>query len=199
MKEQTQIDMKKMIILAAAAAVLCACGPSRGVTNVYKAGDLPLEENTDVNVGYGTVDRSELTYSVNQLDIDEKEIVSYNDIWEYMRGRVPGVTIGPSEPGKTPSITVRGINSINLSTQPLIMVDGVETDDPSFLNPNDIGSVSVLKDASAAIYGTRGGNGVILITTKSSQEQARLEAKAKKEAREAARAAREAKKAARKK
>lgn len=191
--------MKKMIILAAAAAVLCACGPSRGVTNVYKAGDLPLEENTDVNVGYGTVDRSELTYSVNQLDIDEKEIVSYNDIWEYMRGRVPGVTIGPSEPGKTPSITVRGINSINLSTQPLIMVDGVETDDPSFLNPNDIGSVSVLKDASAAIYGTRGGNGVILITTKSSQEQARLEAKAKKEAREAARAAREAKKAARKK
>jgi TonB-dependent SusC/RagA subfamily outer membrane receptor len=199
LKEQKQIDMKKMIILAAAAAVLCACGPSRGVTNVYKAGDLPLEENTDVNVGYGTVDRSELTYSVNQLDIDEKEIVSYNDIWEYMRGRVPGVTIGPSEPGKTPSITVRGINSINLSTQPLIMVDGVETDDPSFLNPNDIGSVSVLKDASAAIYGTRGGNGVILITTKSSQEQARLEAKAKKEAREAARAAREAKKAARKK
>ena len=191
--------MKKMIILAAAAAVLCACGPSRGVTNVYKAGDLPLEENTDVNVGYGTVDRSELTYSVNQLDIDEKEIVSYNDIWEYMRGRVPGVTIGPSEPGKTPSITVRGINSINLSTQPLIMVDGVETDDPSFLNPNDIGSVSVLKDASASIYGTRGANGVILITTKSSQEQARLEAKARKEAREAARAAREAKKAARKK
>lgn len=191
--------MKKTIILAAAAAVLCACGPSRGVTNVYSSGDLPLEENTGVNVGYGTVDKSELTYSVNQLDIDEKEIVSYTDIWEYMRGRVPGVIIGPPEAGKTPSITVRGINSINLSTQPLIMVDGVETDDPSFLNPNDIGSVSVLKDASAAIYGTRGGNGVILITTKSSQEQARLEAKAKKEAREAARAAREAKKAERKK
>ena len=191
--------MKEIIILAAAAAVLCACGPSRGVTNVYRAGDLPLEENTGINVGYGTVDKSELTYSVNQLDIDEKEIVSYTDIWEYMRGRVPGVTIGPPEAGKTPSITVRGINSINLSTQPLIMVDGVETDDPSVLNPNDIGSVSVLKDASAAIYGTRGGNGVILITTKSSQEQARLEAKAKKEAREAARAAREAKKAERKK
>ena len=190
--------MKRIIILAAATAALCACGSSRGVTNVYRAGDVPRNEGEGINVGYGTVDRKELTYSVTQVEVDEKESVTYTDIWEYLRGRVPGVTIGPSSPGQTPEITVRGINSINSSTQPLIMVDGVETDDPSFLNPNDVGSVSVLKDASASIYGTRGGNGVILITTKSAQEAAKLEAQAKKEAREAAKAEREAKKAAKK-
>lgn len=190
--------MRYSLLLAVLAVTLCACGTPRGAVNVYRADAAASDNSGAINVGYGTVDRSELTYSVNQLDIDEKEIVSYSDIWEYMRGRVPGVVIGPPETGKTPSITVRGASSINLSTQPLIMVDGVETDDPSFLNPNDIGSVSVLKDASASIYGTRGANGVILITTKSAQEQAKLEAQAKKEARNAARAAREARRASKK-
>ena len=185
--------MRNFLILALAAAVLCACGSSSKVTNVYKADDYKSDAGS-INVGYGTVDKSELTYSVNQLDIDEKDIVSYTDIWEYMRGRVPGVTIGPAEAGQTPSITIRGINSINLSTQPLIMVDGVETEDISFLNPNDVGSVSVLKDASASIYGTRGANGVILITTKSAADRDKAEAEAKKAAREAAKAARQAKK-----
>ena len=187
------MDMRNFLILALAAAVLCACGSSSKVTNVYKADDYKSDAGS-INVGYGTVDKSELTYSVNQLDIDEKDIVSYTDIWEYMRGRVPGVTIGPAEAGQTPSITIRGINSINLSTQPLIMVDGVETDDISFLNPNDVGSVSVLKDASASIYGTRGANGVILITTKSAADRDKAEAEAKKAAREAAKAERQARK-----
>ena len=193
-----QIDMKKIIVLAAAAAVLCACGSSRGAVNVYSAGD-DIPEDTGINVGYGNVDKDELTYSVTQLDIDEKESVVYTNIWEYMRGRVPGVNIGFADPGQTPSITIRGINSVNSSTQPLFLVDGVETPDVSFINPNDIASISVLKDASAAIYGTRGGNGVILITTKSAQQQAKLEAQAKKEARAAAKAEREAKKASKKK
>ena len=193
-----QIDMKKIIVLAAAAAVLCACGSSRGAVNVYRAED-PLPEDTGINVGYGNIDKDELTYSVTQIEIDEKESTVYTNIWEYMRGRVPGVNIGFADAGQTPSITIRGINSINSSTQPLFMVDGVETPDISFINPNDVASISVLKDASAAIYGTRGGNGVILITTKTAQEQARLEAQAKKEARAAAKAERDAKKASKKK
>lgn len=191
--------MRNFIFLAAMTAVLCACGSSRGVTNVYRAGDLSSDELNAINVGYGSVDKSELTYSVSQVDIDEKEITSYTDIWEYLRGRVPGVSIGHADAGQTPSITIRGINSINLSTQPLIMVDGVETEDISFLNPKDVGSVSVLKDASASIYGTRGANGVILITTKTAQDRDKAEAEARKAVREAAKAARQAKKGERKK
>ena len=185
--------MRNVILFAAAAAMLCACGSSREVTNVYRAGDVS-NENDGINIGYGSVSKDELTYSVTQVDVEEKEAVT-----DYLRGRVPGMSIDHAEAGQTPNIMIRGASSINSSTQPMIMVDGVETTDISYLRPADISSVSVLKDASASIYGTRGANGVILITTKTAEEQARLEAQAKKEAREAVKAARQAKKDARKK
>lgn len=189
--------MRNFIVLAASAAILCACGSSRQVTNVYTASD-SISSDDEVNVGYGSVNKNELTYSVNQVEIDEKESTVYSNIWDYMRGRVPGVSIGPAGTGETPSITVRGISSINLSTQPLILLDGIETSDISMLNPNDVASVSVLKDASASIYGTRGANGVIMITTKSAQETARREAAAKKAAKQAQKEARQARKAGKK-
>jgi len=188
--------MKRILILAASAAVLCACSSSRGAVNVYKADSLSDED--DINVGYGSVSKEELTYSVSQVNVDDKQVNTYSNIWDYLRGRLPGVSIGPAEAGSTPTINVRGVNSINSSTQPLILLDGVETQDISFLNPNDVGSVSVLKDGSAAIYGTRGANGVILITTKAVQEAARREAEAKKAARAAEKAERQAKKAGKK-
>ena len=85
----------------------------------------------------------------------------YTDMYEYLRGRVPGVAVGTDN-----SITIRGVNSINLSTEPLILLDGVAITDLSTINPMDVQSVDVLKDASSSIYGARGANGVILITTK---------------------------------
>ena len=189
--------MRDFIILAASAAMLCACGPSRQATTVYVA-DQDAAADEEINVGYGSVSKDELTYSVNQVEIDEKEATVYSNIWDYMRGRVPGVNIGPAGAGETPSITVRGISSVNLSIQPLILVDDIETADISMLNPNDVASVSVLKDASAAIYGTRGANGVIMITTKTAQETARREAAAKKAARQAQKEARQARRAGKK-
>ena len=189
--------MRDFIILAASAAMLCACGPSRQATTVYVA-DQGAAADEEINVGYGSVSKDELTYSVNQVEIDEKEATVYSNIWDYMRGRVPGVNIGPAGAGETPQITVRGISSVNLSIQPLILVDGIETADISMLNPNDVASVSVLKDASAAIYGTRGANGVIMITTKTAQETARREAAAKKAARQAQKEARQARRAGKK-
>lgn len=189
--------MRNFIILAASAAMLCACGSSRQATTVYVADQTdPVDE--EINVGYGSVSKDELTYSVNQVEIDEKESTVYTNIWDYMRGRVPGVSIGPAGAGETPQITVRGISSVNLSTQPLILLDGIETSDISMLNPNDVASVSVLKDASAAIYGTRGANGVIMITTKTAQETARREAAAKKAARQAQKEARQARRVGKK-
>ena len=185
--------MRNFIILAASAAILCACGASRQATTVYVA-DHSASEDEEINVGYGSVSKDELTYSVDQVKIDEKESTVYTNIWDYMRGRVPGVSIGPAGAGETPAITVRGISSVNLSTQPLILLDGIVTADISMLNPNDVASVSVLKDASAAIYGTRGANGVIMITTKTAQQEARREAEAKKAARQAQKEARQAKK-----
>ena len=86
---------------------------------------------------------------------------SYSDMYEYLQGRVPGLQVTPDK-----RIIIRGIGSINSSTEPLILVDGAEVSDLSTINPHDVKTVDVLKDGSSSIYGVRGANGVILITTK---------------------------------
>ncbi|MGV7106121.1 SusC/RagA family TonB-linked outer membrane protein [Flavobacterium sp. U410] len=123
-----------------------------------------------VMVGYGSVKKSDLTGTVNTLD--SKEITKRNttSVLEGIQGNVPGVQISSNTGriGDGFNITIRGTNSILLDTKPLFIVDGSPVDDISFLNPQDIERMDVLKDASsAAIYGSRGASGVILITTKS--------------------------------
>lgn len=123
-----------------------------------------IEFNDDsVNVGYGYVKRKNLTTSVSRVQVRQEDIISYVDIGEYLQGRVPGLSV--QKVGSSYKYTIRGINSINASTDPLFVVDGATVTDISFLNPRDVKSVEVLKDASASIYGTRGACGVILITT----------------------------------
>lgn len=187
--------MKSFIPAAVAALVLCSCGASRTASDPYAIPGPPSEDN--IQVGYGTVDRKDLTYSVGHVEVNQNEVGNYGDIWEYLRGRLPGVVIGPASGGETPSITIRGESSLNASNEPLILLDGSEVGDISFLNPNDVASVSVLKDGAAAMYGSRGANGVIILTTKSAKLAAEQEREFMREAREAAKAARQAKKEAR--
>jgi TonB-dependent SusC/RagA subfamily outer membrane receptor len=105
-------------------------------------------------------------------------------MYEYLRGRVTGVYIGPDN-----SIRIRGNNSINSSNEPLILLDGVEITDLGAVSPNDVYSVDVLKDASSSIYGMRGANGVILITTKGAHHAKEAAAEAKRQEKEARKAA----------
>lgn len=151
------------------------------------------ESDTTVEMGYGTVNKDDLTYSVSSLKPEEKEISSYSNMYDYLRGRVPGVSVSPNN-----KIQIRGNNSINASTEPLIIVDGTESD-LSVINPRDVYSVDVLKDGSSSIYGVRGACGVIIITTKSAQYVNEQRAKAKKEEKERAKAARKAEREAKKK
>ena len=118
-------------------------------------------EDAEVNMGYSTVKQKGLTYSVSNVGVKENEASAYRDIYEYLQGRVAGVQVTQDK-----RIIIRGVNSINAGGDPLILVDGVETPDISDLNIHDIKSIDVLKDGSAAIYGLRGANGVLLITTK---------------------------------
>ncbi|MBB1285118.1 TonB-dependent receptor [Flavisolibacter sp. BT320] len=128
--------------------------------------------NEVVVVGYGTQRRSDLTGSVASVPKSRFTQIPVTNVMQAIQGSVPGVTVTtPSQvPGRTANVQVRGINSIGASTSPLIVVDGIplapdaSTND---INANDIASMEILKDASAvAIYGVRGSNGVILITTK---------------------------------
>src|SRR5690606_17430986 len=123
-----------------------------------------------VVVGYGAQRRSDITGSVATVPVERLELMSNRSLSQVIQGAVPGVMVQTSSAGTTPSeaILIRGRNSITASNDPLIVLDGVPYGGAlRDININDIASVEVLKDASAAaIYGARGSNGVILVTTK---------------------------------
>ncbi|RPE08483.1 TonB-dependent receptor [Chitinophaga lutea] len=121
-----------------------------------------------VVVGYGTQTRRDLTGTVSQVKGADIRNLPVSDPAQAIQGRVTGVNIVRSDasPGTTPSIRIRGTGTIN-DAEPLIVIDGVPAGGLSDVNPNDIASMEILKDASAsAIYGTRAANGVVLITTR---------------------------------
>ncbi|MFO7847021.1 MAG: SusC/RagA family TonB-linked outer membrane protein [Balneolaceae bacterium] len=129
--------------------------------------DLQLLDDVVV-VGYGTQERRQITGSVSSIDSDDFNAGDVNNPSELIQGKVPGLNISNpgSNPNEAPTIRLRGISSFS-NTQPLVVVDGIVGASLENIDPNDIESIDVLKDASAAaIYGTRGGAGVIAITTK---------------------------------
>ncbi len=140
-----------------------------------KANPQSLEEV--VVVGYGEVKRGDLTGSVgsvNMEDLNKAPVKSFDDA---LAGRVAGVQVSSpdGQPGASPNIVIRGGNSITQDNSPLYVVDGfpIENYNNNAINPSDIESIQILKDASStAIYGSRGANGVVLITTKRGSDAA---------------------------
>jgi TonB-linked SusC/RagA family outer membrane protein len=144
---------------------------------VTAKGPLTLKLVSDVKnleevvvVGYGTQKRSDITGSVTTVSADRLTKVPVTNVMTAIEGSVAGVKVvqTSSVPGSTSSMQIRGVNSINASNSPLVIVDGIPFESSTnYINPNDIETMEILKDASStAIYGTRGSNGVILITTK---------------------------------
>ncbi|MCF0073958.1 TonB-dependent receptor [Dyadobacter sp. CY261] len=124
-----------------------------------------------VVVGYGTQSKRAVTGSVISVNYDKFKDRSFSNVTQSLAGTLPGVNISQSQgaPGASPVIKIRGISSITAGTNPLIVVDGVplENFNLNLINPQDIESIEVLKDASsAAIYGSRGSSGVVIVTTK---------------------------------
>ena len=123
--------------------------------------------NEVVVVGYGVQKKADLTGSVATVDMQQLLTRPAADVTNMLQGRVAGVVAsGSNQPGGEGYVRIRGINSFG-NNSPLIIIDGVQTTSTNSLNPNDIESMNILKDASsAAIYGARGAGGVIIITTK---------------------------------
>src|SRR5690606_2240807 len=120
-----------------------------------------------VIVGYGTQRKANVTGAISSVDMKELENRPVVNVVEALQGTTPGLTIqqSNSQPGSRPAINIRGINTLN-NNDPMVIIDGILGDIQN-VNMADIESISVLKDAaSAAIYGSRASNGVILITTK---------------------------------
>ena len=133
--------------------------------------DLTNKLNETVVIGYGTTKKQDLTGSVATVKMSDIDHLPITSVDQALQGRIAGVDIvGTSgAPGSSSSINIRGARSITASNEPLIVVDGVmdAVTDLSDINPSDIANISVLKDASStAIYGSKGANGVIMITTR---------------------------------
>lgn len=124
------------------------------------------EEKDLVNVGYGIADKRDLTTSVGEVSKQRMQSARhYSNIYEMIKGEVPGVSVNGN------SIIIRGESSLKLSNEPLYVVNGSPTSSISDISPSDVKSISILKGASAAIYGSRGANGVILIVLKSGEDK----------------------------
>lgn len=129
-----------------------------------------------VVVGYGTQKKSSLTGAVSSVSPKDLRALPVISPAQALQGRVPGVSVtNNSSPGSEPVIRIRGVGSISLNPNPLYVIDGVPSGGLNNLDPKDIESLEVLKDASAAaIYGSRAANGVILITTKRGSTNGKL-------------------------
>ena len=142
--------------------------------NIVLSEDTEMLEETIV-IGYGSVKRSDLTAAVSKMDDSSIADRPMARAEQALQGQLAGVTVQTTnnEPGADPQIRVRGAASLSAGSDPLYIIDGVPNNTLQGVNPNDIASIEVLKDAaSAAIYGSRGSNGVILVTTKTGQQGA---------------------------
>jgi TonB-linked SusC/RagA family outer membrane protein len=132
-----------------------------------------------VVVGYGTQDKKEITSAVVAIDEESFNVGNINNPAELLQGKVPGLSVynKGGDPNSSGTIRLRGISTVGANTEPLVVVDGVIGASLENVDPNDIESVNVLKDGSAAaIYGSRGSSGVILITTKKGKRNAGVSA-----------------------
>jgi TonB-dependent SusC/RagA subfamily outer membrane receptor len=110
-----------------------------------------------VDIGYGSVKKRSMTGSVSKIDGTNPKYASYRSIYDMIRGEVPGVQVSGT------SIRIQGASSLMLSTEPLFVVDGMVVNSIADIQPYTVKSIEILKGSSAAIYGSRGANGVILI------------------------------------
>ena len=120
-------------------------------------------------IGYGTQKKSDLTGAVSSIKSDDISKMATTNVAQALQGKASGVEVvqNSGAPGASTSIRIRGMGTIN-NSDPLYVVDGISMDDINYLSSEDIASIEILKDAtSAAIYGSRAANGVVLITTKS--------------------------------
>jgi TonB-dependent SusC/RagA subfamily outer membrane receptor len=110
-----------------------------------------------VDIGYGTVKKKNMTGTVGKIDGRNSKYASYRNIYDMIRGEVPGVQVNGT------SIKIQGASSLMLSTEPLFVVDGMVVNSIDDIQPYTVKSIEILKGSSASIYGSRGANGVILI------------------------------------
>lgn len=145
---------------------------TQNIINVTMSEDTELLDEVVV-IGYGSISRKDVTSSISTVKSKDLNVGAYTDPGQLLQGKVPGlVIVQNSDPnGGVNSLTLRGASTLNGSTSPLYVVDGIPGVNLNLISPSDIESIDVLRDASAtAIYGSKAANGVIMVTTKRGQD-----------------------------
>jgi len=132
--------------------------------NVGRKAEAIPESDDLVNIGYSSVRNEDMIDPIHRIDGSDTKFISYTNIYEMIKSEVPGVLVSGN------SITIRGPNSILSSNEPMFVVDGMMVESIDGIPPGQVKSIEVLKGPSAAIYGSRGANGVILIQLKAGSD-----------------------------
>jgi TonB-dependent starch-binding outer membrane protein SusC len=165
------IDEKAKTLMISFVGYITQIIPIEGQSsfNISLVSDASIQSDVVV-IGYGSQKKANVTGAVAKYKNDRLDEIPVSRVDQALQGKLAGVNVQniSSEAGAEPVINIRGTNSINAGSQPLVVIDGqITLDGLGFLNPADVASIEVLKDASsAAIYGSRASNGVILVTTK---------------------------------
>ncbi|MDE6463295.1 MAG: TonB-dependent receptor [Muribaculaceae bacterium] len=178
----TDIDGNYAITMNAGQTLVASyvgCDPFSKVITQSQTLDIRLSGISELDeivvIGYGTMKKSDLTGAVSSIAADKLQKTPSSSLANALQGQAAGVTVNSlsGRPGAQAEVRIRGVGTVN-SPAPIYVVDGIITDDISFLSPNDIESTEILKDASAtAIYGSRGANGVIIVTTRGGEANQR--------------------------
>ena len=167
--------MKRFALYFMALAIVYSCGTANRVASTQ------TDEDT-IDMGYSSASRNSNAFTVSEVTMTQAEEQVYNNIFDYLRNKVPGVEVSNTQAASDrPHIQIRGNRSIlGNEGEPLFLVDGLEFPQIEILKPDEIHSVRVLKDSAASSYGSKGANGVILITTKIAYEAAQREREERK-------------------
>ena len=120
--------------------------------------------NRELATGYGYIKESDLTYAMSHLEYENNDFCNYNDIYDLFTGRFAGVTV--QSVGGRRGVYIRGISSLNLSSEALYVVDNIVMESIDHILPCEVMSIDILKDGGASLYGSRGANGVVIIQLK---------------------------------
>ncbi|MBP5211058.1 MAG: TonB-dependent receptor plug domain-containing protein [Bacteroidales bacterium] len=146
----------KYLSIIMAAALCVACGASQNATST--------NQDDILGSGFASTKKSQNNFAIQQETTDDKETATYSNIYDYLAGRFPGLSV---EGGN--KLVIRGQASVNGDTEPLILIDGIEGP-LDLVKPQDVENVTVIKDGSSAMYGFRAAGGVILIQTKGNKK-----------------------------
>jgi TonB-dependent SusC/RagA subfamily outer membrane receptor len=161
---QLQVERKDVILIRDKVFEPVTCRVNEKMDTIHlNLIFIDSEKNRKVATGFGYLKKDDLGFAMNHLHHQNNDFCNYSNVYELIEGRFPGVQVDYN--GNRGSIIIRGRGSFSLNSSALTVVDGVITGDIGYISPCDISTIDIIKDGMSSMYGSKGGNGVVVIET----------------------------------